>query len=178
MILYACSVSGCTNTMWDTNYGANYRANVKPLQPVGWTGYTYTFPTQGEIDAGEDLWINTETAPLGAATSVRAIYTTNGLSWTWVDLTTNGVSNGHNLWHVKLGQFAEGTRVEFALQATGAVGDPYWDKNYWQNYYVKVNTIIRDVYTDKARYNPGETARIFVELNGSGQVQVKIRRLF
>jgi len=47
-----------------------------------------------------------------------------------------------------------------------------------------VNTIIRDVYTDKARYNPGENAHIYVELfnanliAASGRAQVKIRRLF
>ncbi len=177
-VQYACNATFSSGTVTDNNSSAYYRANVKPLSPVTWGGYTYTYPAAGDLDPGEDLWINTETGPKGAATLVRAIYTTNGVDWTWVDLTTNGVSNANDLWHVKLGQFPEGARIEFALQATGAVGDPYWDTNYSQNYYVKVNTIIRDVYTDKARYNPGETARIFVELAGSGQVRVKIRRLF
>jgi dextranase len=178
VVFYAVEGTFPTNTVWDTNSGANYRANVKALSAVGWMGYTYTYPKQGEIDPGDDLWINTETGPKGAATTVRALFTTNNVDWTWVELTPNGANDNNDLWHVNLGQFPEGARVEFVLEATGAVGDPYWDNNYWQNYYATVNTIIRDVYTDKARYNPGETARIFVELAGGGEVQVKIRRLF
>ncbi len=163
-----------------------------PASPVtaatlGWIGYTYSFPSAGSVDPSTDLFINTETAPHGAAVSALVSYSTDGgTTWHSVAMSANGLdgSNSNDEWHVDLGRFAEGTLVQYKVQATDSLSNSLWDNNYGQNFYVKVNTLIRDVYTDKARYNPGDTAQIFVNLvnanaaTATGQVRVTINRLF
>jgi dextranase len=160
---------------------------VEGATPLGWIGYTYNYPTAGSVDPTSDLWINTETAPHGAAVSALVSYSTNGGSaWNSATLSSNGVdgSNGNDQWHVDLGEFHEGTVVQYVVKASDSLGNSMWDSNYWQGFYVRVNTLIRDVYTDKARYNPGDNVQIFVNLansnnaTASGQLRVTISRLF
>jgi dextranase len=152
---------------------------------LGWIGYTYNFPSAGSVDPATDLFINTETAPHGAAVSALVRYSTNGgTTWQTTALSANGTDGSNDQWHVDLGRFAEGTVIQYAVQATDSLANSLTDSNYGQNFYVKVNTLIRDVYTDKARYNPGDAAQIVVNLvnannaTASGQVRVAISRLF
>ncbi len=180
------AVFGASGSVTDDNNGAYYRAYVNGPVPLAWIGYSYNYPSSGSINPGQDFWVNTETSPHRAATSVIVNYTTNGgVAWQTAPLTANGIdgSNGNDQWHVDLGGLPEGTLIQYAVEATDAFGTSMWDNNYFQNFYAKVNTLIRDVYTDKARYNPGDTAQISVVLSNanaqlaSGQVQVSVGRL-
>lgn len=186
VVEYAVQVLFPGQTIWDNNAGKNFKATVNSPDPVGWVGNTYNYPNEGAIDPNTQLWINTETLPSGAATSVNVLFSINdGLTWSNVALAANGTSGGKDLWHVNLGGFPEGTIVRYAVNAVGEVGGMQWDSNGGEDYYVRVHSLIRDVYTDKARYNPGDTANIAVELyyaNGTNpvnaQVQVRVMQLF
>ena len=152
---------------------------------LSWIGYTYNFPSPGSVDPTTDLFINTETAPHGAAVSALVSYSTDGgTTWHSAAMSANGTDGANDQWHVDLGRFPEGTIIWYAVQATDSLANSLWDTNYGQYFYVRVNTLIRDVYTDKARYNPGDTAQILVNLvnanaaTATGQVRVAINRLF
>jgi hypothetical protein len=98
--------------------------------PVKWIGKTWAFPFEGEWDAGEDLWINTETSPRENATKVRVVYTADGgVTWKSSDLELETSSGSNDTWHVNLGVFPAGTTVRFALEATGGDGKTIWDNN-------------------------------------------------
>lgn len=178
VIEYAVQVLFPGQTIWNNKNGDNYFAIVNSPEPVAWVGNTYNYPNEGVINPGTDLWINTVTGPAGAATSVRVLYSVDdGLSWSNVALSANGSSGGHDVWHVNLGGFSEGTIVRYAVNALGEVGGMQWDSNGGEDYYVRVNSLIRDVYTDKSRYNPGDTALITVELfyaNGTNTLNAGI----
>lgn len=172
-------------TIWDNDGGDDYFAVVNAPLQLEWIGNTYHFPSDEDLDAGEDFWINTETEPSGAATNVRVVYTLDGGGlWQEANLTSNGVVNGRTLWHVNLGGFAEGTTIRYALEARDFYGNSIWDNNWDQDFFVRVNSLIRDLYTDKARYNPGDTAVISAELFNasgspvSGKVQIRVSHLF
>src|SRR6266404_4551949 len=114
---------------------------------LGWIGYTYNFPSAGSVDPTTDLFINTETAPHAAAVSALVRYSTDGgTTWQTTALSGNGVdgSNSNDQWHVDLGRFPEGTVIQYAVQATDSFANSMWDNNYGQNFYVSVNTLIRD----------------------------------
>ena len=178
VIEYAVQVVFPDQIIWDNRAGANFRATVNEPDPVGWVGNTHNYPNEGALDPNTSLWINTETLPSGAASSVQVLYSINdGMTWSNVALTANGTSGDKDLWHVNLGGFSEGTIVRYAVNAFGDVGDMMWDSNGGEDYYVRVHSLIRDVYTDKSRYNPGDTANITVELfhaNGTNTVQAEI----
>ena len=172
-------------TLWDSAGGANYKAVVNSPRELSWIGNTVHWPADTNLDAGEDFWINTETEPLGAATNVRVVYTADGgATWQEANLSTNGASGNRTLWHVNLGGFGEGVVVRYALEARDVYGNSLWDNSWGEDFYVRVNSLIRDLYTDKARYNPGDTATISAELyNASGSpvtgtLRLRVSHLF
>src|ERR1017187_4321430 len=128
--------------------------SILPTSPVaaatlGWIGYTISSPSPGSVDPTTDLYINTEMAPHGAVVSALVSYSTNGgVGWHSVALANSGTvgSDGNDQWYVDLGRFTEGTVVQYLVQATDSLGHSMWDSNYWQGFYVKVDTLIRDVY--------------------------------
>jgi hypothetical protein len=64
---------------------------------LGWIGYTYNFPSPGSVDPTTDLFINTETAPHGAAVSALVSYSTNGgTTWQSVALSPNGIDSSNS----------------------------------------------------------------------------------
>ena len=172
-------------TIWDNAGGANYRAIVNSPRRITWIGNTVHWPADTNLDSGEDFWINTETEPLGAATNVRVVYTTNGgATWLEAALSTNGVSGNRTLWHVNLGGLSAGTVIRYALEAKDFYGSSLWDNNWGEDFYARVNSLIRDLYTDKARYNPGDTVTVSAELFNSsgspvsGTLRLRVSHLF
>ena len=170
--------------VWDTAGGANYKAIVNSPRHLTAIKNSYHWPDYGSIDAGEDVWINTETEPDGAATNVRVVYTTDGVSWLTANMTSNGVANGRTLWHASIGSFSAGDTVRFAIEAIDSYGTSIWDSNGGEDFYLRVNSILTELYTDKARYNPGDTAVISAELFNSsgspvsGTLRLRISHLF
>jgi len=178
VVAYAVQVVFPDQTIWDNHNGANYVAVVNAPEPVSWIGNTYNYPNEGAIDPNTPLWINTETLPIGAATSASVLYSIDdGQIWNTVALESHGTSDGKDLWHVNLGGFPEGTVIRYAVNAVGEVGEIQWDSNGGEDYYARVHSLIRDVYTDKSRYDPGDTALITVELyhaNGTNPVNADV----
>lgn len=181
-IRYAIEVIGTNQTLWVNNDGSDYFATVSnAAAAVRWIGNMSTWPEYGAIDPGADLWINAESWPLGVAVSAEVGYSINdGASWTVVPMSAGDPVNGNDRWYVNLGGFAEGTSVRFYIRAQNANGTSYWDSNTGSDYRVRVNSLIRDVYTDKGRHNPGEPASILVdvyntesEVNATVTVSVK-----
>lgn len=171
--------------IWDTAGGANYRAVVHAPLALRAVRDTYHWPADADLDAGDALWINTETEPAGAATNVRVVYTTDdGATWQTAALASNGVANGRTLWHVDLGGFGEGTVIRYALEARDAYGASVWDNNGNEDFRVRVLSLIRDLYPDKARYNPGDPAVLTADLHNasgapvSGLLRLRIAHLF
>ncbi len=108
--------------------------------PVSWVGNTYNWPFAGELDAGEDLWINTESYPAGAGISAAVVWSADGgASWESLDLERNGVSGQNDMWHVNLGSFPAGTDIQYAVAVIDGNGDYRWDSRDGENYHVSVN---------------------------------------
>lgn len=171
--------------LWDNAGGADYRVVVNTPLHLQAIRDTYHYPPDAEFDAGDEFWINTETQPAGAATNVRVLFTTDGgANWQEADLASNGVANGRTRWHANLGAFAEGTVIRYALEARDAYGASLWDNNWNEDFHVRVLSLIRDLYPDKARYHPGDTAVLSAELFNasgspvSGTLRLRVSHLF
>ena len=164
--------------VWDTAGGTDFWVVVNSPKHIRAARESYSWPNYGDIDPGESIWLNTETEPAGAATNVQAIYTTDGgATWNWVTMVTNGSQNGRSKWHVNIGSLPAGTILRFAVRAVDAYGAEVWDNNQGEDFYTRVNSTIRDLYTDKARYNPGDSVQIKAELfNASGSTFSGIAR--
>ena len=102
---------------------------------VTWIGNTYHWPSGSELDATDDLWINVESTPRGAATSAGVAYSTdNGANWTNKAMTLGGQAGANDWWHANLGKFAAGTTVRYAVAVTDGRGTTRWDNNGGQDY--------------------------------------------
>lgn len=181
-IRYAIEVSSPDNTLWVNNDDNDYHVAVSnAAAAVRWIGNTRTWPAYGSIDPDTDLWINTETWPLGVAQSVQVGYSTNnGADWTMVAMSADPPAQGNDQWYANLGGFPEATHIRFFIRAQNGNGEFFWDSNTGSDYRVRVNSLIRDVYTDKGRHNPGETANIQVDLYNtaqevSGELEISVK---
>lgn len=136
---------------------------------VRWIGNLRTEPEPGELNPGDVLQVFSEMQPPGVATAAEVGYSLDhGASWKTVPMTRTGSTNGNDLWSANLGGFPEGANIRIYIRAQNANGDSFWDSNGGADYRLRVNSPIRDVYPDKGRYNPGETARIQIEMNAFG----------
>ena len=116
----------------------SYSAEVDGI-PVQWVGNSYHWPLAGEIDAGEDVWINTSSWPAGAAESARVVYTVDdGATWQAALMSKDHPKEGNDRWYVNLGSFPEGTLIRYAISASGS-GNEIWDSNNGQDFTAQVN---------------------------------------
>ena len=184
-IRYAIQATGPNGTYWDNNNNSDYYVSVNDAAAtIRWIGDTYTWPEYGSIESGKDFWVNTYTRPAGVAVSASLGYSTNdGATWTEIAMPRNGSSNGADAWHANIGGFPAGTTVRYYIRAWNANGVNSWDTNAGANYTVRVSSLLRDVYMDKGRYNPGETATITTDFYNasdnavSGVVKVSVKHL-
>jgi dextranase len=150
---------------------------------IRWIGNLRTEPGPGAIDPGAPLRVFSEMSPPGVAVSAEVGVSTNdGKSWKTVLMAPAGSTRGNDLWTADLGGFPEGAEIRLYVRAQNANGDSFWDNNTGADYRLRVHSPIRDVTTAKARYNPGETASILVDLNNpgpdtNGVLSVRILRL-
>lgn len=183
-IRYAIQVTGEGNELWLNNDGNDYRVSVSnEAAAVRWIGNTRTWPEYGSLDPGADLWINTEMWPLGVAAGAEVGYSTNdGKSWATAPMSADPPADGRDRWYVNLGGFPEGATIRYYIRAWNGSGDIFWDSNTGADYRMRVNSVIRDVYTDKGRHNPGDTVLLQVDLYNtedpvSGEVEVRVKHL-
>jgi len=104
-----------------------------------WIGNTSTYPAQGDIDAGEDVWVDIESFPKGAADFGSVVYSTDGVNWSTKNLATNGVTPNNDKWHANLGSFAAGATFRFAVSLTDKAGVEMVANNNGSNYVRTVN---------------------------------------
>ena len=109
------------------------------VAPVQWLGNTHHWPGNAELDAGDDLWINTEGFPKGAAAGGQVVYSSDGTNWFTKDLAYAGATAANDQWHVNLGKFPANAVVRYALLVKDAAGVAKWDNNGSQNFQARVS---------------------------------------
>lgn len=125
---------------WDTDGGTDYFAQVNGGgEPVQWWGNVWSWPFQGDIDAGEDFWVNIDTWPIGTATDVLLVYTDDGVTWYGVDMDLGGQADSNDWWHVNLGGFDSGTHIQYAIRVRDGLGNEYWENNEGGDFHADVN---------------------------------------
>ena len=137
--------------------------------PIRWIGNLRTEPGAGDLDPGDELRVFSDMQPPGVAVAAEVgVSTDDGATWKAVPMARADSADGREIWTADLGGFSEGANVRLYVRALNAAGDSFWDSNGGADYRLRVNSPIRDVFMDKGRYAPGETARIHVELNAFG----------
>ena len=137
--------------------------------PVRWIGDLRTEPAAGDLDPGDDLRVFSDLRPPGVAVAAEVgVSVDAGASWKTVPMARADSADGRDLWTANLGAFPEGAEIRLYVQAQNAAGDSFWDSNGGADYRLRVNSPIRDVYLDKGRYAPGETAGVSVDLRNPG----------
>ncbi len=151
---YAITPAAMTNvTYWfrdeagtphvDNNNGQNWSVNVSGCGALSvdlaWIGNTYHWPSDGQWDAGEDLWVNIESYPRDAVKNGEVVYSFNGgQSWHSIPVSFDHVNGNNDTWHANLGPYPAGTTVRYAVKLSGRNGD-FWDNNSSSNYQAVVN---------------------------------------
>lgn len=109
------------------------------VAPVQWVGNTYHWPANAELDAWDDLWINTESFAKGAAVTGEVVYTLNGSNWFSKGLSYAGATAANDQWHALLGKFPAGSVVRYALVVRDGAGVEKWDNNGGQDFTARVS---------------------------------------
>ena len=118
---------------------------------VQWVGSTYHWPFNGSITPSSEVWINTESWPMGAAVGGRVVYSTDhGATWHSVNMSKNGTADNNDRWHVNLGAFPSGTTIRYAVEVTSS---SRWDNNSGQDYHATVNTADGEIGSDSLNWN-------------------------
>ena len=105
-----------------------------------WAGNAYHWPSNGSITSNNDIWVNAETWPRGAASSGFVAYSTNnGASWQSKPMALAGRVGNNDWWNCKLGKFPTGTQIRYAIALTDSFGRTIWLNNGQQDYRANVN---------------------------------------
>ncbi len=140
-VQFALNVTGRNTNLWDNNGGGDYSISVNPgASTVTWVGNTSHWPEDGNIEPGDDLWVNIESFPVGAGTNGSVVYSTDGgASWLGTNLEHNGIANDHDRWHANLGGFPAETTLQYAVKVEDGDGTDHWDNNGGPNFTAVVN---------------------------------------
>ena len=137
--------------------------------PIRWIGNLRTEPAPGDLNPGEELRVFSDLQPPGVAIAAEVGVSTNdGATWKTVPMARAGSANGNELWSANLGGFPAGAALRLNVRAQNATGDSFGVGNGGADYRLRVNSPIRDVFIDKGRYAPGETAIVSVDLQNPG----------
>lgn len=132
--------------LWDNDGGSDYLAEVNPATLVHWFGNSYHWPEDGQIRDTDDLWINAESGPLGAALEANVVYSVDaGVSWQVAPMSYQGQSGENDTWSVNFGSFELGTVVQYALWAVDEAGADLWDNNGGSDYFATVDVTSTNV---------------------------------
>ena len=106
--------------------------------PIQWIGNAHHWPPNGQIDAGETLWFNLYTYPIGAASFVKAHYQVNGGAWQSVSMN-HGPEGQNEHWWVSYVGFPAGATILYKFEVGNQQGQSSWFDNNGQNFQAKVN---------------------------------------
>jgi len=129
---------------YDNNESQNWTVVTKDCWKTGinlaFVGHIATWPPAGELDAGEDLWIDVQTWPKRAAFDGMVVYSADGgANWFAEPVEPNDDTGNNDAWHVNLGQFPRGATIQFAVMMEGENGE-VWNNNGGNNYAIAVNS--------------------------------------
>lgn len=180
-VQFAVKMVGENGDVWNSNNGSNYWIQVNSnIVPINWIGNTYHWPHNGDIDSLDDLWINIESRPLGAAvTGVVAYSFDNGATWKAAGLKGNGTTTNTDMWHVNLGKFPAESNVQYAVMLMDEDGTETWDNNGGANFLASVNTPDSSVHWFGATRSfsaPKPQMNVVRESTGMQVVMTDIRR--
>lgn len=118
---------------------------------VQWVGNTYHWPSSGNITPCSEVWINTESWPIGAAVAGKVVYSTDhGATWRSINMSKNGTVGNNDSWHVNLGTFPCGTPIRYAVEITNP---SKWDNDGGRDYRATVNTGPGEICSDSLNWN-------------------------
>ena len=111
-----------------------------------WVGDVRHWPLDGEIEAGDDFWVDIESYPQGAGIGGEVLYSIDGgENWQSKPLALAGTKGQNDLWHANLGSFPSGTPIQFAVMVRDTTNGENWDSNGGGNYRTAVNGILSTV---------------------------------
>ena len=100
---------------------------------------TYHWPTNGALNAVDDLWINTSATPDNSTTNAFVVYSVNGsTNWNTTVMSADDTVTSADGWHANLGKFPGGATIKYAICVQGASGD-VWDNNNNNDFTATVN---------------------------------------
>ncbi|MCZ7592126.1 MAG: hypothetical protein M5U15_08195 [Kiritimatiellae bacterium] len=137
----------------DNNGGVNY-SFIAGAPALNWIGNTSHWPTNGALRAGDDLWVNTETWPRGAAREALVYYNLGDSNWSAAPLSLGGTAGNNDWWHQNLGRFSAGTLIEYSVGAYDGLDDLHIDANAGSNYVASVATGNPADWIGNARHFP------------------------
>lgn len=136
--LKAFSVGQTVNLLWhqwvtnDVTLG-----HVQTARIVGpklqWLGGTYVSPGTNILE-GDGAWLHSQTWPIGAATGVEVVFSTNGVNWQRAAMQKGEVRGNNDTWYYDFGRQPAGTRFRVALVGTDGAGRQVWDNNGGRDY--------------------------------------------
>ena len=184
ILRYAIEVAGSPHPLRLDDGGQPRAVTVRnAAAAIRWMGNLRTRPESDALEPGADLWVHSQMAPRGVAASADVeVSSDEGASWTSVPMAPGAAADGSEEWSANLGGFPEGATVRFAIRARNALGQSFRDDNTGSDYRLRVRSPIRDAFFDKARYAPGETATLRVDLDNpgpdaNGALNVRVMRL-
>ncbi len=140
-VQYAVRLSGRNGDLWDNNGGADFLATVNAgASTVLWIGNTAHWPANGTIEPDNDIWINVESFPIGAAMAGEVVYSNDGgATWQGAAMQHQGVSGNNDWWNCNLGAFAPETTLRYAVRVRDGDGTDHWDNNGGSNFVAVIN---------------------------------------
>jgi len=151
--------------IWDNNDHQDFSVAVNDNDSiVNWVGNVEQFPVNENLGSNSDLWLNLESWPQGAAAAATVSYTTDaGATWTTESMAHPGMRGNNDWWNINLGQWAQGTEIEYYFQTTDGVGSTMYDNNSGANY---LATVERAAYRQYAFSLMDYMNEIFYTLDG------------
>ena len=133
---------GLNPPTYDNNNGQDWHVPVADCGAIAleWAGHVVQWPADGNVSPSDDLWVNIESWPQGAATGGDVVFSSNGgTTWTNVRLGFNGVIANNDAWHANLGRFGVGVTIQYAIVATNPAAS-IWDNNNGSDYKTKIKS--------------------------------------
>ncbi|MEX1045411.1 MAG: alpha-amylase family glycosyl hydrolase [Chthoniobacterales bacterium] len=143
-----------------------------------WVGDVSHWPLDGEIEAGDDFWVDIESYPQGAGIGGEVRYSIDGgENWRSKPLALAGTKGQNDLWHANLGSFPSGTPIQFAVMVQDTTNVQNWDNNGGGNYRTAVNGILSTVAAFDNVASSGvivpKPPQVALEMNPDGSIGLR-----
>ncbi len=132
---------GVTDRVTGTNcWDDAYQTTIAAGPMLTWIGNVSNFPATGQMWPTDDLWVNIQGYPQGAATAGQVVFSTDNATWFATNMTFDLPVGLNDSWHANLGKFAAGKTIRYAVNMLDSRGTSLWANNGGANYAASVNT--------------------------------------